>query len=256
MNEISLAIEGQSLSKEFGNRPVLRRLDLAVPAGTCLGLTGANGSGKTTLLRCLAGLVRPTAGRVLWFGTPALNRPERRRLIGMVAHDSRLYPQLTLRENLVFAARMHGLAEPRRCADGLLEQIGLAAHADCRPAHISRGLQQRMAFARAVIHAPAILLLDEPFSGLDAEGSRWLATQLCVLRDQGRTICFSSHDPARMEQVADVIYELRGGRLAAVAAPLRPDRPSDPRPASAEAAQGRPSGPFTVFGSTPVREAA
>ena len=103
-------------------------------------------AGKTTLLRCLATLVRPTAGEVLWFGEPAIDRPQRRRLIGMVAHESRVYPQLTLRENLVFAARMCGVADPAG-GDRLAGEMGLASHADLRPTQISRGMHQRMAVA-------------------------------------------------------------------------------------------------------------
>ena len=180
-----------------------------------VGLIGTNGSGKTTLLRCLAALIRPTAGEAAWFGETAGSRPSQRCLVGMVTHESRLYPQLSLRENLVFAGRMYGVNRPGEAASRWLRQTGLDRCEKLRPAQISRGMHQRLAVARALIHDPPILLLDEPISGLDVEGAEWLAQTLLGLRGPGRTICFSSHDPVRTEQLAHQVWELRGGRLCA-----------------------------------------
>ena len=215
MTEHDTALQTCGLSQDYGSRCVLRQLDLAVPRGMCVGLIGTNGSGKTTLLRCLAALIRPTAGEVRWFGARAGSRPSQRCLVGMVAHESRLYPELSLRENLVFAGRMYGVNRPGEAAGRWLRQTGLDRHEKLRPAQISRGMHQRLAVARALIHDPPILLLDEPFSGLDVEGAEWLAQTLLGLRGQGRTICFSSHDPVRTEQLAHQVRELRGGRLCA-----------------------------------------
>ncbi len=210
------AIQTVLLSKSFGLRPVLHDLNLTIPAGQCVGLLGVNGAGKTTLLRCLASLTRPTSGSVHWFGEAAADKPQSRRLIGMVGHESRVYPQLSLRENLVFAARMYGVHQPESRADHLLQDVGLAARASAKPREISRGMQQRIALARALVHNPPILLLDEPFAGLDAHGSEWLVRMIDSLRNEGHAVCFTSHDLAVTQQLADVVYELRSSRLEKV----------------------------------------
>jgi heme exporter protein A len=210
-----IAIATSQLRKDFGRHCVLRGIDLAIPVGQCVALTGANGAGKTTLLRCLAALIRPTSGEVLWWGRPVRDESQRR-LIGMVAHESRTYPHLTLRENLLFAARMCDVPHPADRVDWLLREVGLADRAGWRPREISRGLQQRLALARALVHQPPVLLLDEPFSGLDAAGSQWLCDTLRPLCQRGRTVCFTSHDPLMTAQLADVIYELQSGRLHGV----------------------------------------
>jgi heme ABC exporter ATP-binding subunit CcmA len=207
------AILARRLSKEFGNRWVLRAIDLDVAAGESLALTGANGSGKTTLLRCLASLVRPTEGEVRWFGRPATGDPAVRRLVGMVAHESRLYPHLSLRENLIFAARMCGVRRAAVRADALLERVGLTPRAGSLPRQVSQGMRQRVAVARALVHEPRILLLDEPFSGLDAAGREWLTELMTKQRGAGTTICFTTHDETKAVQLADRWFELRAGRL-------------------------------------------
>jgi ABC-type multidrug transport system ATPase subunit len=131
----------------------------------------------------------------------------------MVAHETRLYPHLTIRENLVFAARMCYVDRPAMRADRWLERIGLAVRSHARPAQISRGMCQRVALARALVHDPPILLLDEPFAGLDREGHQWLWDMLGQLRADGRTICFVSHDEHAATDLADRRLELRGGML-------------------------------------------
>jgi ABC-type multidrug transport system ATPase subunit len=219
MIDPEIAIQVHGLSKDFGNRSVLRRIDLEVPAGQCLVLTGANGAGKTTLLRCLAAAIRPTAGAIHWFGQPITAGFGLRRQIGMVAHENRLYPHLTLHENLVFAARLCGVPDPEPRAAEWLRRVDLAACAHYLPTQASKGMRQRVALARAVIHEPRILLLDEPFSGLDQQGSRWLLETLRDLHAAGRTICFSTHDEGHARRLADRICELRAGRLGEVAFP-------------------------------------
>jgi ABC-type multidrug transport system ATPase subunit len=126
----------------------------------------------------------------------------------MVAHESRLYPHLSLHENLLFAARMYGLPQPGRRADDWLEQCGLQACRHRTPPETSKGVRQRLALARAMIHDPPILLLDEPFAGLDAEGSQWLYGLLGEHRRRGRTVCFAEHDFGRVRQLADRALEL------------------------------------------------
>lgn len=212
------ALETRGLTKDYGHRAVLRRIDLQLACGQTVGLMGVNGAGKTTLLGCLASIVRPTAGEVLWFGRPATADPSMRRWLGMVAHESRLYPHLTLHENLLFAARIYGLDQPAVCAERALAEVGLASHARRLPAQVSRGMRQRAAVARAMLHGPRILLLDEPFSGLDAEGSSWLMTTLQELRDAGTAICFTTHDASCAARLSDRIWVLEGGRLNETAA--------------------------------------
>ena len=135
----------------------------------------------------------------------------------MVAHENRLYPHLTLRENLVFAARMCDVARPQNRAESLLETVGLLAHGDRTPPVLSKGMRQRLSLARRLIHDPPILLLDEPFEGLDADAERWLGGLLQELRRQGRTLCFVLHDEAKTRQLADRVLHLRQGRLLQVA---------------------------------------
>jgi heme ABC exporter ATP-binding subunit CcmA len=209
------ALEATNLTRRFGRRLVLRNLDLAVPGGCCVALVGANGSGKTTLLRCLAGVLKPTAGQVRWFGRPA-GTAALRHLVGLAAHESFLYPHLTARENLRFAARMHALAGPSRQADAMVDQVGLARHADLPVARLSKGLRQRAAVARALIHDPLLVLFDEPFAGLDAEGAAWLADLIARLRERGRALCFSTHDLPSARRLADRVVSLEDGHLREV----------------------------------------
>jgi len=212
-----IAIEAHGLCKAFGGRVVLNQVDLRVAAGETVALTGANGSGKTTLLRCLAAAVRPSAGEVRWFGRLAGADASARCLLGMAAHESFLYPYLTVRENLLFAARMYGAAEPLRRADQWIHRIGLQAHAHRLAARLSKGMRQRLTVVRALLHDPAILLLDEPFSALDAEGTHWLVGLLRELRSRGRTVCFATHDEEKIRILADRILCLQSGRLQQLA---------------------------------------
>jgi heme ABC exporter ATP-binding subunit CcmA len=192
---------------------VLRPLDLDVTEGQTVALTGANGAGKTTLLRCLAGVLRPTSGQVRWFDLSAASSPGVRRLIGMVGHEGRLYPHLTLRENLVFFARMYDVPQPTRRSDQFLQSIGMTAHAHRFPERISHGMRRRLAIVRALVHDPPILLLDEPFSGLDEEATGWLLGLLRELRARGKTVCFTTHDPQKVESLADRLLHLSAGRV-------------------------------------------
>ncbi len=200
------------LRKDYGARPVLRGVNVQLRAGQLVGLVGANGAGKTTLLGCIASLVRPTAGEVRWFGQSRLI-PQRRTWIGMVSHQSRLYRQLTLRENLVFAARLYGMRDAHGLAERLLQQVGLQKHGGRWPGQVSRGMCQRVAITRAMLHEPSILLLDEPFSGLDTQGVEWLSEVLRQWKRLGRAICVVTHDTSKLTHLADTIWRLQTGRL-------------------------------------------
>jgi heme exporter protein A len=208
-----IAIQATKLSKTLGDRRVLRELDFEVAEGQIVAVTGANGAGKTTLLRCLASLSRPTSGQVRWFGHPASAVAVVRRSIGLAAHEAFLYPYLTARENLVFTGRMYDVPDPERRADQLIRSIGLSLHADRWSVKLSRGMRQRLAVVRALVHDPPIVLLDEPFSGLDEAATRWLTDLFADMRARGRTVCFTTHDPQAARSLADRIVHLQSGRL-------------------------------------------
>jgi len=208
------AIAVRGLEKRFGFAVALGGIDLAVPPGRSLAVLGANGAGKSTLLRLVAGLARPSAGVVEIDGLRAHGRAARAR-VGLVAHASFLYAALSARENLVFAARLHGVAAPAARAAALLEEAGLAAVADQPVGGFSRGMAQRVAIARGLVHDPAVLILDEPFTGLDRRAAERLAARLGALRAQGRTLLLATHDVDAAARLADAAVVLARGRVAA-----------------------------------------
>ena len=202
-----------AVRKAFGLRPVLRDASLSVERGEVVALTGDNGSGKTTLLRIVATLLRPDAGEVALDGFDAAADPhEVRARLGYLGHDPALYPELTGRENLRLWARLHRLPAPSAAAEAGLAQAGLEGVADDRAAVYSHGMLRRLALARALLHAPTLLLLDEPFSGLDARGTAALEAVLAAARENGRAVLYATHtrDAAA---AADRAVHLAGGAL-------------------------------------------
>ena len=199
------AIEVAGLERRFGERRALRGVSVSVPPGATLAVLGPNGAGKSTLLRVLAGLLRPHAGRV-----------DVRGRVGLLGHEPLLYRELTARENLRYHARLHGVPAAR--VEALLDALGLTGRADDRVAELSRGLVQRVAAARAVLHEPDVLLLDEPYANLDPAGAARLAA--LVGRAEGRTRVVTSHDPEGALRDADLALGLRDGAVA-VAGPAR-----------------------------------
>lgn len=210
-------LEIHRVRKSFGLKPVLRGVDLKLDAGESLALLGANGAGKTTLLRMLAGLTKPEAGRITLAGLD-LGRDTRecQRQVGFVAHQPYLYDDLTALENLVFFARMYGISRSRsqECARGLLERVGLARKARERAGVLSRGQQQRLALARALLHIPRLLLLDEPDTGLDQEGLTVLDELLREHHARGGTLLFTTHDLEGALRRGEQIALLHNGRVA------------------------------------------
>jgi heme exporter protein A len=205
----------RGLSRAFGAQRVLRDISLELAAGETLAVVGPNGAGKTTLLRLLAGLMRPSSGEVLVLGrrlAPA--DPEARRPIGIVSHQSLLYDDLTIEENLLLAARLYGLVDPRGAARRVLESVGLAARAGETPRRLSRGMVQRAAIARAFLHDPAVLLLDEPFTGLDAPAAEQLRGLLRERAAVGRAMIVVTHHLAETWELASRVAVLAGGRWA------------------------------------------
>jgi heme ABC exporter ATP-binding subunit CcmA len=208
-------IVAEGLRREFGGVPVLAGIDLTVDAGELVVLLGANGSGKTTLLRLLATLLRPSGGTLRLFGDDASRRPPAaRRRLGHVGHESACYPDLTGAENLEFYAELHGVPDPERRVAELLRWAGLEGAAR-RPVRVySRGMAQRLALARALLHGPELLLLDEPFSGLDPAGTARLQSLLGELRRSGHAIVLSTHDVERVAGIATRVAILHRGRIA------------------------------------------
>jgi heme ABC exporter ATP-binding subunit CcmA len=206
------ALRAVGLGKRFGRSLALDGVDLELAAGASLAVLGPNGAGKSTLLRLMAGLARPTSGSLTIFGVPA-HRPAARAQVGFIGHASLLYPSLTARENLLFAARLQRVGEAPLRVERLLESAGLARVADLPVAGFSRGMSQRLSIARGLVHEPPLLLLDEPFAGLDPRAAAALAARLSGLRRDGRTLVLVTHDPRLAHELADRALVLGGGRV-------------------------------------------
>lgn len=209
-------IEVRKLVKRFGLKSVLRGLDFTVQPGEFVALLGPNGAGKTTFLRILASLSRPSLGevRVAGYSLPKQAAEVRARL-GVVSHMPLLYPDLTAEENLRFYARMYGLAEQSARVTEVLEMVGLEKRRSDLVRTFSRGMQQRLAIGRAVIHDPEVMLFDEPYTGLDQDASEMLDEVLKSVAARGRTVVMTSHDLARAEDLATRFDILSRGVIAA-----------------------------------------
>ncbi len=207
------AVEANALERRFGPVAALRGVTLAVGSGEVVMLLGPNGAGKSTLLRCLAGLARPTRGTVRVGGVDLSRDPSARGVIGILSHAAMVYDDLTPRENLRFAAALHELPEPAERIDAALRNASLDEHADRPVRGFSRGMLQRLALARATLHAPAVLLLDEPFTGLDARATDGLRQRMADERQRGRVQICVTHDPAELWDVATRVVVLVAGRV-------------------------------------------
>ncbi|MFP3852672.1 MAG: heme ABC exporter ATP-binding protein CcmA [Anaerolineales bacterium] len=208
-------IEVRGLVKRYGLKPVLRGLDFSVAAGEFVALVGPNGAGKTTFLRILTSLARPTAGIIQIASVPIPGGESQvRRLIGVVAHQPMLYGDLTAQENLEFFGRMYDLAEVDQRVEETLKLVGLWKVRRELLRAFSRGMQQRLAIARAILHQPELLLLDEPHTGLDQDAALILDDLLAQVASLGRTVVMTSHDLARAHRLADRVDILSRGRVA------------------------------------------
>jgi heme exporter protein A len=207
-------VELRGVTKSYGRIFALRPLDLRIEAGRACVLLGSNGAGKTTLLGILATLLRPTAGEVRYGSLGAHDGERLRATIGVCAHSSLCYGDLSGRENLELFGRLYRVGDPRARAAELLERVGLQAAADRASRTYSRGMTQRLSIARALVHSPRLLLLDEPFSGLDRESARAVAD---LLRDEGRErmMVLATHDFDAASGLGRHAVVLRGGRLKA-----------------------------------------
>ena len=209
------AVETRKLSKDFDGRRALRGVDLRVREGESLAIFGPNGSGKTTLVKILATIVRPTGGAVsvAGFSLPQDALDVRRR-IGVVTHQNYLYDELTCCENLTFYGRMyrvHGLPDRIRA---VIAQVGLESRLHDRVRTLSNGMQRRLAIARAVLHNPSVLLLDEPEVGLDEQAVNLLEDLLARLNDGRRTVIMTTHNLERGLRMSDRVAILVNGRIA------------------------------------------
>ena len=209
-------IEVKKLVKRFGLKTVLRGVDFEVQPGEFVALLGPNGAGKTTFLRILASLSRPSMGSVdiAGFRLPKEAAAVRARL-GVVSHLPLLYPDLTAEENLIFYARMYGIAHYDVRITEVLEMVGLEGRRKDLVRTFSRGMQQRLAIGRAVLHDPDVMLFDEPYTGLDQDASSMLDGVLQTVAGQGRTVVMTSHDLARAEDLATRFDILSRGVIAA-----------------------------------------
>ncbi len=206
------AVELDGVSRRYGHRDVLHRITLHIPRGECIVFLGDNGAGKTTLLRILSTQVRPTSGTVRLFGSdPREGGSRARRSIGLVMHESFLYPELTVLENLQFYGQFYPVAESRY--QDMLEIFGLRPYAGVRAGRLSFGLRRRADMARALLHDPALVLLDEPFAGLDERTSRLLGGHLSTLRESGITLAMTTHAPKKAEQICDRAITLERGSI-------------------------------------------
>ena len=207
-------VELHSLAKNYGLAIVLSELELRLLPGAGAFIVGGNGAGKSTLVRIIAGLETPSGGSALVFGQDTRRLAARyRRQIGLMAHQSFLYPNLTARENLEFYAELYAVADPRAAADQWLGGVGLGEAADLRVRAFSRGMEQRLSAARAMIHDPALLLLDEPFASLDAEGAEIIASLIRVAIERGASVLATAHGAPEIDGVELAVFELAHGRL-------------------------------------------
>ena len=211
-----MMITVRKLVKRFGLKTVLRGMDFSVEPGEFVALLGPNGAGKTTFLRILASLSRPTMGQVniAGYSLPHQASAVRRRL-GVVSHLPLLYGDLTAEENLLFFARMYDIALAEKRISDVLEMVGLASRRRDLVRTFSRGMQQRLAIGRAVLHDPEVMLFDEPHTGLDQDACQMLDTVLCEVAARGRTVVMTSHDLARVADLASRFDILSRGVITA-----------------------------------------
>jgi heme exporter protein A len=204
----------ENIDKRYGALYALRRLSFEIAPSECVVLAGRNGSGKTTLLRIAARLVRPSAGMVSFPGGAGHNGASEKNT-GFVAHAIMAYDELTAEENLLLFARLLGTAEPKKRVEALLQEVGLYERRDSLVRTFSRGMRQRVAIARALLNTPSVLLLDEPGTGLDPQGTTWLIETLRRMRDTRRTIVMSLHGETELSGLATRAIRLDAGSVIA-----------------------------------------
>src|SRR5260221_2821180 len=204
----------ENFDKRYGGLYAMGRVSREIGPGECVALAGRNGSGKTTLLRIAAQLVRPSAGKLTFSPEQSEAAPATKNT-GFVAHATMVYDELTAEENLLLFARLLEIPEPAKRVESLLRDVGLFERRDFLVRTFLRGMRQPVAIARALLHAPSVLLLDEPGTGLDPQGVSWLAETLRRLRDAGSTILMSLHGESEISALATRAIRLDAGALVA-----------------------------------------
>jgi ABC-2 type transport system ATP-binding protein len=204
------AIELTGVSKKFGNRVAVDGLDLTVPRGSLYGFIGPNGSGKTTTIRMILRVLLPTAGHVKVLGADTATAADDR--TGYLPEERGLYRRMTVRDVLRFFARLKGMKQPDAAVDRWLDRLGLRDRAAERVQSLSKGLAQKVQFAVAVVHDPLLVILDEPFSGLDPVSSDTLRETILELKRKGTTILFSTHDMGTAERLCDSVMMMHQGK--------------------------------------------
>ena len=200
------------LSRSFGARRAVNGVTFSLEPGDCLAVFGPNGAGKTTLLRMAAGLLTPSAGSVS-LGGVKLPAAEARARVGLISHNTMLYEALSPRENVTFAARLYGLNDSRERAEQALARMAMLDRADTPLRSLSRGMQQRVSIARAMVHTPQLVLADEPYSGLDESGARALTALLQELRGAGTAVLIVTHNIAEGLALATHAAVMHRGRF-------------------------------------------
>ena len=211
------AITVEHLTKSFGGRKAVDNVSFTLPEGAFLSVFGPNGAGKTTLLRMLATLARPTEGAITLAGINLKEEPERaREAIGLISHNPMLYPDLTAEENLLLYAKLYGVRDPQKRVVELLDAVGLKHRRLDRVRTFSRGMTQRVSIARALVNDPSVVLLDEPYSGLDPHAMRIFDELIASVR-ANRTFVMVSHDLDKGLALASHVLVLARGRVVAFA---------------------------------------
>ncbi len=214
------AIEAENLTRDFNGRRAVDGLTFAVDEGQVFGFLGPNGAGKTTTIRMLTGQIRPTAGRACVAGCDVATEPERLKpQIGVVFEYQNMYERMSGRENLAFSARLYGINGNR--VDELLEQVGLRDRAQDRIQQYSNGMKQRLLIARALLHRPRVLFLDEPTRGLDPNAAREIRQLVRALAAEGVTVFLTTHYMEEADQLCHQIAFLNAGRIVALDTPER-----------------------------------
>jgi len=209
-----IGLRFENIDKRYGGLLALRGVSLSIAPGECVVFAGRNGSGKTTLLRIAARLVRPTRGS-LSFSSKSNGPVESAVRPGFVAHATMVYDELSAEENLLLFAKLQEVPHPENRVETLLQEVGLSERRSSLVRTFSRGMRQRVAIARALLHEPAILLFDEPATGLDPQGVAWLAEAIRRLRDSGRTILMSLHGESEISSLGTRAIRLDAGSVAA-----------------------------------------
>jgi heme exporter protein A len=211
---VSGNIVAEGVTKSFGNIQALCGVDLKVKKGEFLTVFGPNGAGKTTLIKLLATLTKPTSGKLIIANHDIKKEPDKvRGLIGVISHDPYLYGNLSALENIRFFASLYEISQAKEKAIGVIKQVGLESRMHDLVRTFSRGMQQRLAVARAIIHEPKILLLDEPYTGLDQHGGRIFGDLLKWLKSQNRTIIMTTHNLPEGLEISDRVAILDRGKI-------------------------------------------